>query len=104
MKKRGLPEGVMLVSIVLKMLSTRLGTLFLCGFVCLGWKWPFILKFSEISLEKREQVLLNWSGQRFLYPLRLFFAIMKIFCFFVFFSRVMLLIFDHIYLFSALLS
>ncbi|CBI37146.3 unnamed protein product, partial [Vitis vinifera] len=87
LKKRGLPEGVMLVSIVLKILSTRLGTLLLCGFLCLGWKWPFILKFSEISLEKREQVLKNWSRQRFLFPLRLFFAIMKIFCFFIFFSR-----------------
>ncbi|XP_042514264.1 long-chain-alcohol oxidase FAO2 [Macadamia integrifolia] len=85
--KRGSSDGVGLVRIVLWLLSTRLGTLLLCGMLCFGSKWPFIHKFSEISLQNRELVLKKWSKERFLVPLRGVFMIVKVFCFFTFFSR-----------------
>ncbi|XP_042519215.1 pentatricopeptide repeat-containing protein At1g71420-like [Macadamia integrifolia] len=49
--------------------------------------WPFIHKFSEMSLQKREVVLQNWSKARFLVPHRGVFMLTKAFCFFTFFSR-----------------
>ncbi|KAB5564039.1 hypothetical protein DKX38_004093 [Salix brachista] len=55
--KRGLPEAVFLVRLVLWLLSTRLGTFFLCGSLCFGEKWPYLKIFSSISLDKREKVL-----------------------------------------------
>ncbi|PSR89785.1 Long-chain-alcohol oxidase [Actinidia chinensis var. chinensis] len=84
--KRCLQEAVVLVSIVLKILSTRLGTLLLCGYLCFDWKWPFIHNFSEMSLGKRECVLQKWSRETFFFPLRLVFLVIKILCFFAFFS------------------
>ncbi|KAK9280916.1 hypothetical protein L1049_003807 [Liquidambar formosana] len=84
--RRGSSEAVFLVSLVLKILSTRLGTLLLCGYLCLDWNWPFIHNFSEISLEKREAILNKWSRQRYLMPLRVVFGMTKIFCFYTFFS------------------
>ena len=89
--KRCLSKGVFLASLLLRMLSFRLGTLLLCGYSCFDWRWPFILKFSDISLEKREKILYKWSRYRGLVPLRLVFMILKIFCFFTLFSKVMLL-------------
>lgn len=89
--KRVQPEAVLLLSLVLKILSFRLGTLLLCGFGCFDSKWPFLRKFSEISLEKREEILKQWSGHRRLIPLRIVFVLIKLFCFYNFFSRVMFL-------------
>ncbi|XP_022155666.1 long-chain-alcohol oxidase FAO2 [Momordica charantia] len=86
---RAHPKAVFLVRLVLKLVSFRLGTLLLCGCLCLDWRWPFILKFSEISLEKRERILSNWSGahQKYTVLLRMAFMIIKVFCCFNFFSR-----------------
>ncbi|XAR61070.1 Long-chain-alcohol oxidase [Bertholletia excelsa] len=86
MVKRGLPEAVVLVKVALKLISTRLGTLLLCGFLCLDWRWPFIHKFSEIPLAKRERILQKWSKESFFFPLRVVFALIKIFCFYSFFT------------------
>ncbi|XP_059432719.1 long-chain-alcohol oxidase FAO2-like [Corylus avellana] len=86
--KRCIPDAVFLVSFVLKMLSFRLGTLLLCGYLCFDRKWPFILNFSEISLQKREEILKKWSRARRLVPLRLVFVAIKMFCFFNYFSRI----------------
>ncbi|KAL5561959.1 hypothetical protein UlMin_031706 [Ulmus minor] len=86
--KRALPSAVFLVSLVLRILCFRLGTLLLCGKLCLEWKWPFLHKFSEMPLEKREQVVKRWSKQRTIIPLRLVFVLIKLFCFYTFFSRV----------------
>lgn len=85
--KRSLPEAVFLVSLVLKVLSFRLGSLLLCGLVCVEWKWPFIHKFSEISVQKREEVMRKWSKGSYFVPLRMFFLMIKVFCLFVFFCR-----------------
>ncbi|RDX63943.1 Long-chain-alcohol oxidase FAO1 [Mucuna pruriens] len=86
--KRSLIEAVILIRVVLWLLATRLGTLLLCGFLCLGEKWPFINNFSNMSLEKREKVLQKWLNHRFLTPIRLAFAYVKVLCLFVFFSWV----------------
>ncbi|KAE9460722.1 hypothetical protein C3L33_07374, partial [Rhododendron williamsianum] len=86
MVKRCLPEPKMLGSLVLTILSTRLGTLLLCGFICLDWRWPFLHNFSQLSLEKREIVLQKWSRQSYFPPLRLAFFLMKILCIYTFFS------------------
>jgi len=58
--KRGLIEAVILVRVVLWMLASRFGTLLLCGFLCLGEKWPYINNFSDLSLEKREKIMKKW--------------------------------------------
>ncbi|CAI0386172.1 unnamed protein product [Linum tenue] len=81
--RRGMPEAVLVLKLVLKLLSSRLGTLLLCGFCCLDRKWPFMHNFSEIPLQQREQLLQKWSGEmrRLLTPLRVVFATIKIFSF-----------------------
>lgn len=84
--KRCLTRAVVLLRIVLNILSFRLGTLLLCGFSCLDWRWPFILKFSDMSLEKREEILKSWTRKRGLLPFRLVFVVIKIFCLYTFFS------------------
>lgn len=91
MVKRTQPEAVFLLSSVSKILSFRLGTLLLCGFICFDLRWPFLHKFSEMSLEKREKVLQKWSAERRLIPLRMVFVLVKLFCFYDFYSRVMYL-------------
>ncbi|CAN0885851.1 Long-chain-alcohol oxidase FAO2 [Linum grandiflorum] len=88
MVKRNSPEGVLLMKLVLKLLSFRFGTLLLSGVSCLDWKWPFIHNFSEIPLETREQILRKWRGGKFFTPLRVVFAMTKVFSLFVFFSRI----------------
>ena len=88
MVKRGIPKAVVAVSLVLKLLSTRLGTLFLCGGASLDWRWPFIHKFSELSISKREGILKKWSRGTLLLPLRTVFFMLKVTCFFTFFSLV----------------
>ncbi|KAK7284138.1 hypothetical protein RJT34_18878 [Clitoria ternatea] len=85
--KRAMPEAVLLVSWVLWILSFRLGTLLLCGSLCLDGKWPFIHSFSEISLEKREEILRKWSREKRWVALRIVFVLIKLVCFFNFFSR-----------------
>ena len=85
--KRILPEGFSLVKLVLRLLSTRLGTLLICGRVCLDTKWPFVHKFSDLSLKDREGILQNWSRGTLL-PLRMVFVMLKVMCCYVFFSWV----------------
>ncbi|KAL7113136.1 hypothetical protein ACP275_04G044800 [Erythranthe tilingii] len=84
--KRGVPKAVFIVSLVLKFLSSRLGTLVLCGYICFDKNWPFVRTFSELPLKKRESVLQNWSRQTLLLPLRIAFLLLKIITLFIFFS------------------
>lgn len=88
--KRAQRQVVAMVSLVLKMLSFRLGTLVLCWGSCLASTWPFILNFSEMPVESRERVLMNWSRQKFLVPLRVVFVMIKLYCLFIFYTRVRL--------------
>ncbi|GAB4830065.1 long chain fatty acid oxidase [Ancistrocladus abbreviatus] len=87
MSKRGLPEALKLIKLVLTALSTRLGTLLLCGLLSLDWRWPFLHKFSELSLERREKILQRWTRETFLIPLRIVFLLIKVVCFYIFFTR-----------------
>uniref|UniRef100_A0A5B6ZKA1 Long-chain-alcohol oxidase n=1 Tax=Davidia involucrata TaxID=16924 RepID=A0A5B6ZKA1_DAVIN len=86
--KRGFFEAVILVRVILRVLSTRLGTLLLCGSLCFGDKWPFINHFSHISLEKREKILQKWFKHWLLTPIRLGFVFVKFLCLYAFFSQV----------------
>ncbi|XP_028777877.1 long-chain-alcohol oxidase FAO2-like [Neltuma alba] len=86
--KRIQPEAQFVVGSVLRILSFRLGTLLLCGRIAMDRKWPFVHKFSELSLDKREQILQRWSREKRLVPLRIVFLIIKIVVFYNFFSRI----------------
>lgn len=96
-KKRGFFEAVILVRLLLKILSTRLGTLLICGIYCFGEKWPYINKFKDMSVENREKVIQKWYKHRFLTPIRLGFVLLKLICFYVFFSLV-----NHFFFFSLI--
>ncbi|KAL3647714.1 hypothetical protein CASFOL_008682 [Castilleja foliolosa] len=86
MVRRSVPEAVFIVRLVLKLLSSRLGTLLLCGIICLDRKWPFVCSFPKLPLAKREAILQKWSKETFLVPLRITFFLLKAICFFVFFG------------------
>ncbi|XP_010475034.1 PREDICTED: long-chain-alcohol oxidase FAO1-like [Camelina sativa] len=83
---KAIPVTVIVVRIVLRILTFRLGTLLLCGLVNLDKaSWPFLLKFSEISLEKREKVLQRWNTQWYNPLARIGFMMIKaIFLFYYF--------------------
>ncbi|KAL5702366.1 long-chain-alcohol oxidase [Ranunculus cassubicifolius] len=86
MKKRSLPDALFIGRLVLKLLSTRLGTLLLCGFICLTWNFPFINKFSEMCVEDREKVLQKWSKERRFRIFRLIFLLFKSMCLYTYFG------------------
>ncbi|RZC80205.1 hypothetical protein C5167_042784 [Papaver somniferum] len=88
MTKRGLMHGFIMVRLVLLMLSTRLGTLLLCGSLCFSKEFPFVKKFKDISLEKRDRILQNWSRSKYIILTRAAFAMIKSFCFYIFFTRI----------------
>ncbi|CAL9209879.1 long-chain-alcohol oxidase FAO2-like [Musa acuminata AAA Group] len=84
--RRGQKEAVALVKLVLWVLATRLGTLVLCGSLSLSWRFPFINKFSDMPVEKREHILMKWNREKSFIFLRLVFVIVKVFCLYVFYS------------------
>ncbi|WOL15931.1 long-chain-alcohol oxidase FAO2-like [Canna indica] len=84
--KRALKEAISLVKVILWLLATRLGTLALCGSICLSWRFPFINKFSDMAVEEREEVLKRWSREKSYTFLKLTFIVIKIFCFYIFYS------------------
>lgn len=89
--KRAFIESVIVVRIVLMLLWTRVGSLLLCGRQCLGKEWPIINDFGSMGLEKREKVMQNWLKHGFLFtPIRAAFIYLKVFCLFVYFSRVII--------------
>lgn len=88
LRNKGLPEALVLVRAVLWLLSTKIGTLLLCGSLCLGKEWPFITQFKHLPIERREKVLQNWSSSRFFSPLRMVFYLFKALCLYFVFSLV----------------
>lgn len=86
--KKAFFEAVLVVRLVVRILSTRLGTFLLCGFLCVGDQWPYLNKFSSLSLEKREQVVQKWYKNWLLTPIRLGFIFIKFLCLLIFFSQV----------------
>ncbi|KAJ4838227.1 long chain fatty acid oxidase [Turnera subulata] len=88
LRKRALPEALILVRLLLLLLSTKLGTFLLCGSLCFSEKWPYIRKFSSISLEKREKILQKWFRHNIFTPFRLAFAYIRVLGVYTYFSRV----------------
>lgn len=86
--KRGFLEARLLVRALLKILSTRMGSLLMCGSLSLSMEWPYLNKFSDISLEKRERVVQIWLRHWLLTPIRLAFVFLKFLVLFVFFTQV----------------
>lgn len=87
--KNGRPEAVKVLKIILMILSFRFGTLLLCGSLCLDKSWPFVLKFSQLPLVEREEILRKWSRQSgVLLPFRITFFLAKFYTLFCFFSQV----------------
>ncbi|EPS58840.1 hypothetical protein M569_15969, partial [Genlisea aurea] len=81
-------EARLIVRFVLVLLSTRLGSLLICGRLCLVGKWPYVRRFSEIGVEDREEIVRRWFGNWFLTPIRVAFVFLKLLILLVFFSRV----------------
>uniref|UniRef100_A0A7N0USL9 Long-chain-alcohol oxidase n=1 Tax=Kalanchoe fedtschenkoi TaxID=63787 RepID=A0A7N0USL9_KALFE len=79
-------EALVLVRVVLWLLSTTLGTLVLCGSLCLKGKWPFLCRFPNMPLEAREKVIQKWLKHGFFTPLRLAFVYVKALFFIALFS------------------
>ncbi|KAB2014762.1 hypothetical protein ES319_D09G249600v1 [Gossypium barbadense] len=86
--KRLFIECVVVVRVVLLLLSTKVGTLLLCGSHCWGKEWPYINGFTSMPLAKREQVLQAWFKHRFFTPFRVAFLYFKVAILFTIFSRV----------------
>ncbi|KAL1224818.1 Long-chain-alcohol oxidase FAO3 [Cardamine amara subsp. amara] len=86
--QRGTIEAYLGSRLVLFLLATRLGTLLICGTECLVSRWPYVEKFSELSLEKRERVLQKQFRNWILTPIRAAFVYIKVAFLFCFFSRV----------------
>ncbi|XP_068663070.1 long-chain-alcohol oxidase FAO2-like [Aristolochia californica] len=84
--KRSMPKMVSLIRIFLWFLSTRLGTLIMCGTACLSPKFPFLRTFPEMGVEEREEYLQKMSKNKYLRFMRLVFMALKIFTLFTFFS------------------
>ncbi|XP_075508466.1 long-chain-alcohol oxidase FAO4A [Primulina tabacum] len=78
---------IYLSRIALTLLSTRVGTCILCGRHSLSRKFPYFQRFSNISAEKREKILVSWSRSFFLL-LRVLYSAIKIFTLLVFFTQV----------------
>uniref|UniRef100_A0A0D9XKJ3 Long-chain-alcohol oxidase n=1 Tax=Leersia perrieri TaxID=77586 RepID=A0A0D9XKJ3_9ORYZ len=81
-------EGGMLVRTVLWILASRVGTLALCGRPCVSGKFPYVHRFTDLPVERREAVLKRWNTTRWLFPLKITFTLVKILSHFVFYTAV----------------
>lgn len=86
--KRGVIEAVLVVRLVLLLLATRLGTLVICGWLCVSENWPYVNDFSSLCVEKREKVIQKWLKNSVFTPVRIAFVYLRLLCAYVFFSRV----------------
>ncbi|KAI3453916.1 hypothetical protein Pfo_010579 [Paulownia fortunei] len=78
---------IYLAKLSLRLLSTWIGTFILCGRKSLSPNFPYFQRFSKVSSEKREQILLSWSSSCFSL-LRILFVALKIFTLLIFFTQV----------------
>ncbi|KAJ8774069.1 hypothetical protein K2173_009500 [Erythroxylum novogranatense] len=76
-----------LIMLVLWLLSTRLGTLMLCGPNSITGHFPYFQSFPQLPQKKREEILIFWKFN-FIYLLRMLFKAMKLLCVLVYFSQV----------------
>ncbi|CAN6293257.1 unnamed protein product [Urochloa humidicola] len=81
-------EAVVLVNVVLWIVSTRVGTLALCGRLCISGKFPYVRKFADMPVEQREEALTLWSKARWLFPLKIHFVVIKILSHYAFYTMV----------------
>ncbi|CAN6299106.1 unnamed protein product [Urochloa humidicola] len=81
-------EAVVLVNVVLWILSTRVGTLALCGRLCISGEFPYVRKFVDMPVERREEALTQWNKARWLFPLRITFVVIKILSHYAFYTMV----------------
>ncbi|KAM0930646.1 hypothetical protein ACQ4PT_000841 [Festuca glaucescens] len=91
MVTRCIREAALLGWVVLWMLGTRLGTLLLCGTLSLSGaagELPSVRRFADMPLERREVALQRWNRTRWLFPLRIVFALVKILSHYVFYAMV----------------
>eukprot|EP01018_Ginkgo_biloba_P016890 Gb_39870 [translate_table: standard] len=82
------PVGIFMQS-VLYLLSTRLGTFFLCGRRSLSMAFPYVQKFAAVPLSKREKILVSWTTATAFalgFLLRLAFKAFKSTCLLAFYS------------------
>ena len=86
MVTRCIREAVLLAWVVLWMLSTRVGTLLLCGRLSLAG--TSLCRFADMPLERREAALQRWKSTRWLFPLRIVFTLVKILSHYVFYAMV----------------
>ncbi|KAG9446613.1 hypothetical protein H6P81_012741 [Aristolochia fimbriata] len=86
LKKRAAPEIVTVIRLFLWVLSTRLGTLMVCGSACFGRKFPFVRSFPEMDVEEREAYLQKMSKHKSVRLMRLVFVLLKVFTLFTFFG------------------
>ncbi|CAN6479535.1 unnamed protein product [Victoria cruziana] len=87
---RRLPkEGAILIWWLLWALSTKVGTLALCGRKSLSRRFPFVRSFPDMPADARERTMQRWSKLRgrFIF-LRLAFGMLKVFCLHTFYSQV----------------
>ncbi|GLJ25898.1 hypothetical protein SUGI_0496460 [Cryptomeria japonica] len=59
------PEDLKILRTILWLLSTSLGTFLLAGRQSFATEFPFVQRFGNLPLEKREKVLLDWSTSSF---------------------------------------
>ncbi|KAG6633557.1 long-chain-alcohol oxidase FAO4A-like [Carya illinoinensis] len=76
-----------LIRLSLFLLSTWIGTLILCGRGSLSSKYPYFHRFSQVSRQKREEIVLSWSLS-YIYTMRMLFRTMKLLILYVFFTQV----------------
>ncbi|VAH16296.1 unnamed protein product [Triticum turgidum subsp. durum] len=74
--------------VTLWLLCTRLGTLALCGQLCVSGEFPYVRRFADMPVGRREEALRRWTRARWLIPVKIAFAIVKSLCFNVFYTKV----------------
>jgi long-chain-alcohol oxidase len=79
---------MLLLRVVLWILSTKMGTFVLCGWLCVTGRFPYVCKFADMPLERREEVLKRWNKARWLFPLKATFVLVKILSHFAFYTVV----------------